>query len=214
MQSSDPGRELGVRKITITLQLHCSNCFEFIGIGITLQLHYSSCFELINVIFEELRVSINSSQTGCIVKGEAQESPLFCPFSGGGEGWIFSGALVSACNLSSLAAITKRDMLFSSDSVNRHHFERVLRKLQGSGKSPKIVKKEGFGVQKTSSLQGVTLVSCSMPFLMVGAPVQKNCWRLPPCAAKTCAVRPVFAPVVGELRAPHPSKCRRAHEAK
>ena len=35
----------------------------------------------------------------------------------------------------------------------------------------------------------------------------------PPCAVKTCAVRPVFAPVVGELRAPHPSKCPRAHEA-
>ena len=30
---------------------------------------------------------------------------------------------------------------------------------------------------------------------------------MPPCAVKTCAVRPVFALVVGELRAPHPSKC-------
>ena len=29
--------------------------------------------------------------------------------------------------------------------------------------------------------------------------------RVPPCAAKTCAVRPVFARVVGELRAADPS---------
>ena len=36
--------------------------------------------------------------------------------------------------------------------------------------------------------------------------------RVPPCAVKTCAVRPVFAPVVGELRAANPSKCPSAHE--
>ena len=39
-------------------------------------------------------------------------------------------------------------------------------------------------------------------------------WRMPPCAVKRCAVRPVFAPVVGELRAANSSKCPRAHEAK
>ena len=38
--------------------------------------------------------------------------------------------------------------------------------------------------------------------------------RVPSCAVKTCAVRPVFASVVGELRAANPSKCARAHEAK
>ena len=38
--------------------------------------------------------------------------------------------------------------------------------------------------------------------------------RVPFCAVKTCAVRPVFAPVVGELRAANPSKCPTAHEAK
>ena len=37
---------------------------------------------------------------------------------------------------------------------------------------------------------------------------------MPPCAAKTCAVHPIFVPVVGELRAANPSKCPRAHEAK
>ena len=37
---------------------------------------------------------------------------------------------------------------------------------------------------------------------------------VPPCAVKTCAVRPVFVWVVGELRAANPSKCPRAHEAK
>ena len=37
---------------------------------------------------------------------------------------------------------------------------------------------------------------------------------LPPCTVKTCAVRPVFARVVGELQAADPSKCPRAHEAK
>ena len=37
--------------------------------------------------------------------------------------------------------------------------------------------------------------------------------HVPPCAVKTCAVRPVFARVVGELRAADPSKCPRAHEA-
>ena len=34
-----------------------------------------------------------------------------------------------------------------------------------------------------------------------------------PLGVKTCAVRPVFAPVVGELRAANPSRCPRAHEA-
>ena len=33
--------------------------------------------------------------------------------------------------------------------------------------------------------------------------------RVPPCAVKTCAVRPVFARVVGELRAAHPSNLER-----
>ena len=37
---------------------------------------------------------------------------------------------------------------------------------------------------------------------------------MPPCAVKTCAVRPVFARVVWELRAADPSKCPRAHEAR
>ena len=37
---------------------------------------------------------------------------------------------------------------------------------------------------------------------------------LPLCAVKTCAVHPVFARVVGELRAADPSKCPKAHEAK
>ena len=43
-----------------------------------------------------------------------------------------------------------------------------------------------------------------------------NFWfrRVPPCAVQTCAVRPGFAPVVGELQAANPSKCPRAHEAK
>ena len=35
-----------------------------------------------------------------------------------------------------------------------------------------------------------------------------------PLCCKTCGVRPVFAPAVGKLWAPHPSKCPRAHEAK
>ena len=34
--------------------------------------------------------------------------------------------------------------------------------------------------------------------------------RVPPCAGTTCAVRPVFAWVVGELWAADPSKCPRA----
>ena len=38
--------------------------------------------------------------------------------------------------------------------------------------------------------------------------------RVTPCAVKTCAVRPVFARVVGKLRAADPSKCPRAHQAK
>ena len=38
--------------------------------------------------------------------------------------------------------------------------------------------------------------------------------RMPACAVKICAVRPVFARVVGELRAADPGKCPRAHEAK
>ena len=38
--------------------------------------------------------------------------------------------------------------------------------------------------------------------------------RVPPCAVKTCAVRPVFARAVGELQAADPSKCLRAHVAK
>ena len=37
---------------------------------------------------------------------------------------------------------------------------------------------------------------------------------VPPCAVRTCAVRPVFARVVGELRAANPSKRPRAREAK
>ena len=37
---------------------------------------------------------------------------------------------------------------------------------------------------------------------------------VPPCAAKTCAVHPVFVPVARELRAANPSKYPRAHEAK
>ena len=40
------------------------------------------------------------------------------------------------------------------------------------------------------------------------------CAPTPPPAVKTCAERPVFARVVGELRAANPSKCPRAHEAK
>ena len=36
---------------------------------------------------------------------------------------------------------------------------------------------------------------------------------VPPCVATTCAERPVFAWVVGELWAADPSKCTRAHEA-
>ena len=38
--------------------------------------------------------------------------------------------------------------------------------------------------------------------------------HVPPCAVKTCAVHPVFAWVVGELRAADPSKCPSAHAAK
>ena len=38
--------------------------------------------------------------------------------------------------------------------------------------------------------------------------------RAPPCAVKTCAVRPVLVRVVEELRAADPGKCPRAHEAK
>ena len=37
---------------------------------------------------------------------------------------------------------------------------------------------------------------------------------VPPSAVKTCAVRPVFVRVVGELQAANPSKCPSAHEAK
>ena len=37
---------------------------------------------------------------------------------------------------------------------------------------------------------------------------------MPPCVAKTCAERPVFAQLVGELWAADPSKRPRAHEAK
>ena len=40
------------------------------------------------------------------------------------------------------------------------------------------------------------------------------CRRVPPCAVKACAVRPVFARAVKELRAADPSKCPRVHEAK
>ena len=42
----------------------------------------------------------------------------------------------------------------------------------------------------------------------------KKIRRVPPCAVKTCAVRPVFARVGGELRTADPSKCPGAHEAK
>ena len=39
--------------------------------------------------------------------------------------------------------------------------------------------------------------------LPAGSPYRRR--RVPPCAVKTCAVRPVFARVVGELRAADPS---------
>ena len=39
--------QLRIRKITSTLQLHYSNCFELIRIRITSRLHYSNCFEVI-----------------------------------------------------------------------------------------------------------------------------------------------------------------------
>ena len=38
--------------------------------------------------------------------------------------------------------------------------------------------------------------------------------RVPPCAVKTCALRPVFARVVGELWAAHPSNLQRPVKAK
>ena len=37
--------------------------------------------------------------------------------------------------------------------------------------------------------------------------------RVPPCVAETCALRPVFARVVGELRAADASKCLRGYDA-
>ena len=40
----------------------------------------------------------------------------------------------------------------------------------------------------------------------------KHFRRVPPCAVQTRAVRPVFARVLGELRAADPSECPRAHE--
>ena len=39
-------------------------------------------------------------------------------------------------------------------------------------------------------------------------------WRVPPCAVKTCAVRPVLARVVWGFQGADPSKCPRAHETK
>ena len=58
-----------------------------------------------------------------------------------------------------------------------------------------------------------TIGETQSPIFSGGSPLFYN-RRVPPCAVKTCAVRPVFAPVVGELWAPDPSKCPRAHEAK
>ena len=63
-------------------------------------------------------------------------------------------------------------------------------------------------------LLGMLRVVCGAPmqpcFAIRLLQVSRDIWRVPPCAPKTCAARPIFARVVGELPAADP----RAHEAK
>ena len=51
-------------------------------------------------------------------------------------------------------------------------------------------------------------------FSVPAVPPRRGFRRVPPCAVKPCAVCPVFAWVVGELRAADPSKCPRVRKNK
>ena len=66
-------------------------------------------------------------------------------------------------------------------------------------------------IQQTQSLHQKTLgelffvkISCPLHQNILGE-LNRNPRRVPPCAVKTCVVRPVFARVGGELRAADPS---------
>ena len=49
------------------------------------------------------------------------------------------------------------------------------------------------------------MLFCCLVFVVWATTTKERTRRVPPCAVKTCAVRPVFARLVGELRAADPS---------
>ena len=71
-----------------------------------------------------------------------------------------------------------------------------------------------FGFRKRIALQGGIAATVTPVALLCATKNPRNTRRMPPCAVKTCAVRPVFARVVGELRAADPKQCPRARKAK
>ena len=82
--------------------------------------------------------------------------------------------------------------------------------LERSPKGPLIAQAEEPSHAKASSTW--LFHHFLSPFFIQSSPSLDR--SVPPCVAKPSAVRPVFARVVGELRAANPSKCPRAHESK